>query len=51
MWVLDAALAIVDHEYHAAGDGLHGIDRQAAATELEIRRLGDEAMRRIGAPR
>jgi hypothetical protein len=51
MWVLDAALAIVDHEHHAAGDGLHGLDRQAAATELEIRRLGDEAVRRIGAPR
>ena len=51
MWALEAAIAVVEHEQYGDTDTLTGLDRSMEATELEIRRLGDQAIRRIGAPR
>lgn len=47
MWVLDAAMGIVEAEQRAA-DPLAGLDTAGARTEREIRRLSDAAMAAIG---
>lgn len=50
MWVMDAAIAIVEAEQRAA-DPLAGLDTSIARTEREIRRLADAAVTAIGPTR